>query len=89
MPRRRPAEPTRQRVARHILALRKARNLSQAELALAAGLDRSYVGSIERGERNISADNIDRLAHALDVDVVDLVAPRGRKVSESSGSPAP
>ena len=45
------------------------------ELAAIAGLHRTYVGSIERGERNVSIDNIERLAGALGLDVVDLLTP--------------
>lgn len=64
--------------ARNILALnirrlRGDRGISQEELADLAGLHRTYVGSIERSERNVSIDNIAKLASALRVDISDLM----------------
>jgi transcriptional regulator with XRE-family HTH domain len=47
--------------------LREKSEISQEELASLAGLHRTYVGSIERGERNVSLENIVRLARALGV----------------------
>lgn len=47
--------------------LREAKGMTQEALAHEADLDRSYVSSVERGERNISLENIERLALALDV----------------------
>jgi transcriptional regulator with XRE-family HTH domain len=52
--------------------LREAKGLSQESLAHEAGLDRTYVSSVERGKRNISLENIERLANALGVRVKDL-----------------
>jgi len=46
---------------------RKVCGISQERLAELAGLHRTYVSSVERGARNISIDNIERLAKALDV----------------------
>jgi transcriptional regulator with XRE-family HTH domain len=53
--------------------LRAQRGLSQEALAERADLHRTYVGSVERGERNISLDNIYVLAQALDVVAGDLL----------------
>jgi transcriptional regulator with XRE-family HTH domain len=47
--------------------------LSQEALADLAQLHRTYVGSVERSERNVSLDNIERLAAALSVDICDLL----------------
>lgn len=56
-----------QRFGDRIRELRKERGLSQEGLALACDLDRSYIGGVERGERNISLINIQRIADALRV----------------------
>lgn len=66
-------KPSKKIVAENVRALRLAKRLSQEKLAELAGLHRTYVGSIERGERNISLENIDRLANALRVGPVDLL----------------
>ena len=55
-----------------IRVLRKKKNLSQEALALACDLDRTYIGGIERGERNPSLLNIFKIAKALGVEVKDL-----------------
>ena len=52
--------------------LREARGLSQEALAHEAGLDRTYVSSVERGKRNISIENIERLAIALQINIEDF-----------------
>ncbi|WP_158791470.1 helix-turn-helix domain-containing protein [Granulicella sp. L60] len=53
-------------------ALREDRGYSQEELAERAGLHRNYVGSVERGERNVALENIVKLAKALSVRTKDL-----------------
>jgi transcriptional regulator with XRE-family HTH domain len=52
--------------------LRTERNLSQEHLAELAGLDRNYIGQIERAERNVALVNIVRIAKALGVEVGEL-----------------
>lgn len=57
------------------IAVRKRRqelNISQEELADQAGLHRTYISDIERGVRNVSLENIERLAVALRISVSDL-----------------
>jgi transcriptional regulator with XRE-family HTH domain len=54
-------------VGMRIRELRLAKGVSQEALADQAGLHRTYMGSVERGERNISLENIVRIAHALRV----------------------
>lgn len=60
---------------RNLRRIRTATGLSQDELAARAGLHRTYVSSVERGERNISIENIFALADALGCDPRDLLAP--------------
>lgn len=52
--------------------LRIAQGFSQESFPEAADLHRTYIGSVERGERNVSLNNIVRLARALGVDVAEL-----------------
>ena len=59
--------------ASRLRQIRQIKGLSQEELADMAGLHRTYVGSVERSERNISIDNIERLAKALGVDIIELL----------------
>lgn len=56
-----------------IRELRLQLGLSQEALAELAGVHRTYMGSVERGERNVSLDNIYRFADALGVDAGELL----------------
>lgn len=60
------------RFGQKVRAIRKEKNLSQEVLAGRSDLDRTYIGGVERGERNISLINIGKLAKALDIDIKDL-----------------
>jgi len=55
--------------------VRKAKGFSQESLALESGLARSYLGGVERGQRNIALLNIYRLAKALKVSPAYLLEP--------------
>jgi transcriptional regulator with XRE-family HTH domain len=52
---------------------RKKRGLSQEELAHKANLHRTYIGMIERAEKNITLINIDKIANALEINMIDLL----------------
>lgn len=65
--------PIRIALANNLRRLRAERALSQEALADIAGLHRTFVGSVERAERNISIDNVARLARALAVTPADLL----------------
>lgn len=61
------SEDVKRQFGERVRELRKSAGLSQEELADLADLDRSYVGCIERGERNLSIENVCRLAKAIGV----------------------
>jgi transcriptional regulator with XRE-family HTH domain len=77
MPIRSPAHAAFGEAIRHI---RKQRGISQEGLALACGLDRTYISGIERGTRNPSLTNIFKIAAALQISPAELFAG-----SESAG----
>ncbi len=64
----------RRRIAENVRRLRKKRGLSQEEMAELADFHRTYVSQLERCVTNISLDGLERLANALGVDVLDLLA---------------
>lgn len=68
--------------ARNLRALRQARGLSQEELAHRAGIDRTYVSSLERCVYSASIDVVDQLAQVLNVEAADLLVPS--KVASSN-----
>lgn len=64
--------------------VRQEKSVSQEKLAELAGLHRTYVSSVERGERNISLLNIEKLATALGVSMAALMPGSGSKPSKRS-----
>jgi transcriptional regulator with XRE-family HTH domain len=59
-------------LGRNIYKFRKIKGISQEKLAEDCSLHRTYIGAVERGERNISIDNIEKIAIALEVDIKQL-----------------
>lgn len=64
---------TAQKLGKKIRSLRVERKWSQEKLGELTGLDRTYISGIERGVRNPSIKNIDKLAKALDVKISELI----------------
>ncbi|MDF1571870.1 MAG: helix-turn-helix transcriptional regulator [Bacteroidales bacterium] len=62
-----------EKIGTRIKDLRTKSGLSQEKLAFTCELDRTYIGSVERGERNISVINLNKIAKALDVPLSDLL----------------
>ncbi|AVA24432.1 MULTISPECIES: helix-turn-helix transcriptional regulator [unclassified Rhizobium] len=62
--------------ARNLKAARQAKGLSQEELAFRAGIDRTYISSLERSVYNASIDVVDRLATVLGVEASELLKRR-------------
>ncbi|MCA9998756.1 MAG: helix-turn-helix transcriptional regulator [Anaerolineales bacterium] len=60
--------------AQNLRTIRLRLGLSQEALAASCGLHRTYISSVERGERNISIDNIEKIATALQCSIPDLLS---------------
>lgn len=80
------AHYTKQTFGLRLRELRRARGLSQEALAERASLDRTYVSSCERGHRNISLENIYRLAAALGVEPSELLKQPSEEVARQAGA---
>lgn len=63
----------RDRIAANVRRLRKAKGLSQEGLAEVARFHRTYLSQLERSVTNISIDGLERLAQALEVDIIELL----------------
>ena len=72
MAKHRSRDPILTKFGRKVRTLREGKGLSQEDLAFEAELDRTYIGGVERGERNIGLRNIEKIANALKVDLKEL-----------------
>lgn len=71
-----PSSSIRATLAENVRSYRKDNGLSQEELADLCDLHRTYIGSVEREERNVSLSTLEALARALGVSVPELLTPR-------------
>jgi len=60
------------KVGKRIKEIREQKNISQKDLSFSADIDRSYIASVESGQRNISIVNLEKIANALDVTLSEL-----------------
>ncbi len=60
-------------IGNNVREYRKSKGISQEELAFDAELHRTYIGMIERAEKNITILNIEKIAKALNVTIIDLI----------------
>ena len=58
---------------KHLKVIRLKQNLSQVDLAYKGNFDRNYIGMLERGERNPSLKNLQRLAETLEITLPELL----------------
>jgi len=73
---RKPTNSIRNILSENIRRYRRSKNLSQEGLAETCGLHRTYVGSVERGERNVTLSTLEVLAAALGVPVPELLVKK-------------
>ncbi|VAW76751.1 hypothetical protein MNBD_GAMMA14-2280 [hydrothermal vent metagenome] len=72
----------RKRLAQRVRLMRTRRGWSQEVLAELSGLNRSYIGAVERAEHNIGLDNIERIAEALETGLPELLGNTLQKPAE-------
>lgn len=62
-------------VGKNLCAYRQAKGLSQEAFAELVGMHRTYIGGVERGERNLTLATVERYAEAIGLDPLDLLTP--------------
>jgi transcriptional regulator with XRE-family HTH domain len=73
---RQPSNSIVQILAENVKSLRLAKGLSQEQLAAICGLHRTYVGSVERGERNVTLSTLEILSRGLGIGVPELLSKK-------------
>jgi transcriptional regulator with XRE-family HTH domain len=69
-------------VGRNLRTYREAKGLSQEAFADVLGVHRTYMGGIERGERNLTLKSLERLAERVDLDPLVLLKPQGLQTAD-------
>jgi transcriptional regulator with XRE-family HTH domain len=72
-----PSRDLRAAIANNIKTFRKRYRLSQEEFSAMCGLHRTYVGAVERRERNLTLSTLELLADAMKCDVVEILKSKG------------
>lgn len=72
---RKPSKQITETLAENLLAFRRERQISQEALAELCNLHRTYIGSVERGERNVTLSTLELLAQAVGVSIPSLLTP--------------
>ena len=72
---RKPSEQLTTILSENLRSFRKEQQISQEELAEVCGLHRTYIGSVERGERNVTLSTLETFAQVLGVSVPSLLTP--------------
>lgn len=64
-------------VGKNLRAIREARGVSQEAFADVLGVHRTYMGGVERGERNLTLKSVERIADRVGLDPIDLIISKG------------
>lgn len=80
---RKPSKQITEILAQNLLTFRQERQISQEEFAEMCDLHRTYIGSIERGERNVTLSTLEALADVVGVSVPTLLTPNEKNTSAS------
>jgi transcriptional regulator with XRE-family HTH domain len=75
------------RVGQNLRKLRKAKGMSQEAFADSLHINRTYIGGVERGERNLTLRSVERVATSLGVDPIELLTDLGSPPVEDTTGP--
>lgn len=79
--------PLQEAFGRAVIRLRKKKKISQEKLAQLAGINRTYMGDVERGERNLALQNMAKIAQALGVKLSQIIREMEREITSGRARP--